>query len=105
VREKETKYNIVEQKMFEHLAVRNGLESENKTLRLANSIEKIGNNTNNNIQIQNLVINVRTEYDDQIKQLTSNLNDICGKYYTLVNIDLESRYKKIFYEKNELTVN
>lgn len=47
--------------MFEHLAVRNTLESENKTLRLASSLEKLGNNGNNNIQIYNLVINVRTE--------------------------------------------
>lgn len=61
VREKETKFNIVEQKMFEHLARRNNLESENKTLRLAGSLEKLGNNSNNNIQMKNLVINIRSE--------------------------------------------
>lgn len=61
VREKETKFNIVEKKMFEHLARRNNLESENKTLRLAGSLEKLGNNSNNNIQMKNLVINIRSE--------------------------------------------
>lgn len=61
MREKETKYNIVEQKMFEHLARRNNLESENKSLRLAGSLEKLGTNSNNNIQMKNLVINLRSE--------------------------------------------
>jgi hypothetical protein len=47
--------------MFEHLARRNNLESENKTLRLTSSLEKLGTNSNNNIQMKNLVINIRSE--------------------------------------------
>jgi len=65
--------------MFTHLTERNTYESQNKTLRLSASLEKLGSNATNNIHLKQLVVNIRTEYDDQINQLTSTLNEVVSK--------------------------
>lgn len=61
IREKDTKFNIIEKKLHDIMGQKSQLESELKILKLTINLDKMGNVPHMNVKYKNMIIGFRNE--------------------------------------------